>query len=1026
MWARRPRVVLLLACSLLLHLRSLTVEELGWWVEATPASYAATEGETKDRKRRKDDEEILSADAVAASFAASTLAVNESEGLFAFEELVGEGPVTREDAQLLETRAAEMPLLRLSGMTDNLRLFSSLVAQEEVVFLDSAHRPWVDELTPGDEEVASENSALSVQPSPVQEAEYAPNLKRFREPKRPPVPFRSRLRAKHFYVVPFPQRQARSWWQHEAVPWSEVDHSSSRLPSSMLLSYVSEIFDLSAFGNSAFYHPEAFAEHLQCGGFYNTAPFQKRPLSPLAAVCSLQQLTSFAEKAQGEACPETEAAALGAVEEIAGISDLVNGSTGNYPDGVPNANDFESINSPSLEELKAALGGAKGRQRWWDDFLASIADKVSDRRHVFSLLLLLNCRAFLVYNERSTVGLPTVPVAKRPVSPLISFFNEKSATIDIPLEIKVPQKVYIDGRHFEGNPRLRRIYRLYFRSILVLWHFAFIAYRISEQREDYERKRLDQVLFKHWVLTYVGKMLLTERAPMHADGDSLTVGGATALGKSKMNVVQSRGKGSTVVSQNEEPLVYRTPFVLDWNRRELLPLTQSETNEEGEPLTPKLQEGQQLVMDSRHREASPDVCERDATYSVVKASPQIFRWDRVGSRGSPVSAGSTTSATEQGGTAGEGAASAPPSLFLNLDDEVGFGPEDRDNRPSIENVTTSIPVHRVDTVWAIKGTSQPRQWTFNTMALGVRDPFFSPTAVLHSGLNFLFHQSIRRPLTRYIYEVKLLLRRRPGLKRPIVVVFTGHSQGGALAVYAAWFVSKHLKEEIKQGSVAVYCISFAAPRIGDRAAVEELHKYGAIYHHIIFDVDPVPLLRASRGKVFMHQDAQHTLVIPFHSFARTQVFSKANGKLAYTGLSWLSPAFSSASTFERLRRFFSRLVGLHTFSKLTNSMTLIWSHLHALPCSFTLLGDMLEEAGWGSFCSSAFLKSWPARPYNASPDFDVELEAAWKTSVPRVMSRLQQKLEENPLYLRSAAAAVESLYMAKDDLEAAADEASSS
>ena len=109
-----------------------------------------------------------------------------------------------------------------------------------------------------------------------------------------------------------------------------------------------------------------------------------------------------------------------------------------------------------------------------------------------------------------------------------------------------------------------------------------------------------------------------------------------------------------------------------------------------------------------------------------------------------------------------------------------------------------------------------QQWTFNTMIGAIRDPFFSPFAWVHSGLNFLFHQVIRRPLTRFIEEVRLLVRRRSSSsssKKPFVVVFTGHSQGGASASYAAWFVSKHLDDLVKQGLVAVYCITFAAPMV---------------------------------------------------------------------------------------------------------------------------------------------------------------------------------------------------------------------
>lgn len=68
-------------------------------------------------------------------------------------------------------------------------------------------------------------------------------------------------------------------------------------------------------------------------------------------------------------------------------------------------------------------------------------------------------------------------------------------------------------------------------------------------------------------------------------------------------------------------------------------------------------------------------------------------------------------------------------------------------------------------------------------------------------------------MTRFVHEVRLLLKRPRPANKPFVVAFTGHSQGGASATYAAWFVSKHLREEIRQGRVVVYCISFASPMV---------------------------------------------------------------------------------------------------------------------------------------------------------------------------------------------------------------------
>ena len=50
-------------------------------------------------------------------------------------------------------------------------------------------------------------------------------------------------------------------------------------------------------------------------------------------------------------------------------------------------------------------------------------------------------------------------------------------------------------------------------------------------------------------------------------------------------------------------------------------------------------------------------------------------------------------------------------------------------------------------------------------------------------------------------------------------------------------------------------------QIGDKAAIDELHRYGAVYHHIVLDVDPVPDLRQSKGKGYMERDKEHTVVV---------------------------------------------------------------------------------------------------------------------------------------------------------------------
>ena len=107
------------------------------------------------------------------------------------------------------------------------------------------------------------------------------------------------------------------------------------------------------------------------------------------------------------------------------------------------------------------------------------------------------------------------------------------------------------------------------------------------------------------------------------------------------------------------------------------------------------------------------------------------------------------------------------------------------------------------------------------------------------------------------------------------------------------------------------------------------------------------------------------LQIPLHSLARANVFDKKSGDVLYSGLCWLDESVRAGSRFRRVMGFASRLTGLNKYFKFKQSMTLVWAHVHALPCSITLLAGLLPEAGWSSFCSSPFVQTWGGRPYVA-------------------------------------------------------------
>lgn len=109
------------------------------------------------------------------------------------------------------------------------------------------------------------------------------------------------------------------------------------------------------------------------------------------------------------------------------------------------------------------------------------------------------------------------------------------------------------------------------------------------------------------------------------------------------------------------------------------------------------------------------------------------------------------------------------------------------------------------------------------------------------------------------------------------------------------------------------------------------------------------------------------LQIPLHSLARAHVFERKGGDILYSGLCWLDESVRVGSRLRRVVGYASRVTGLKKYFKFKQSMTLVWTHVHALPCSITLLADLLPEATWSSFCSSPFIHTWLGRPYVAGP-----------------------------------------------------------
>lgn len=94
----------------------------------------------------------------------------------------------------------------------------------------------------------------------------------------------------------------------------------------------------------------------------------------------------------------------------------------------------------------------------------------------------------------------------------------------------------------------------------------------------------------------------------------------------------------------------------------------------------------------------------------------------------------------------------------------------------------------------------------------VQDPIFSEKGRVHQGFSSLFHQSARRPLTRFVARASTLAAGKSPAS-PYVIVVIGHSLGGALAQLATWFLARNLKPFLGSGQIVLYGVAYGSPAV---------------------------------------------------------------------------------------------------------------------------------------------------------------------------------------------------------------------
>ncbi|CDI81349.1 hypothetical protein, conserved [Eimeria praecox] len=144
-----------------------------------------------------------------------------------------------------------------------------------------------------------------------------------------------------------------------------------------------------------------------------------------------------------------------------------------------------------------------------------------------------------------------------------------------------------------------------------------------------------------------------------------------------------------------------------------------------------------------------------------------------------------------------------------------------------------------DTVWIFRGTFVSKQWLLNGMGVAVPYRTLSKRGRFHYGLTYLFDKAVRPLMEKYLESLEHQIR---GRKTPLVVVFSGHSLGAAIAEMSSWYFAKRAKTLVDKNLLQIRTVAFGSPSWGDKMAYEDLLASGVIAQEINMDIDPVAVL----------------------------------------------------------------------------------------------------------------------------------------------------------------------------------------
>ncbi|KEP64368.1 UNVERIFIED_CONTAM: lipase [Hammondia hammondi] len=289
-----------------------------------------------------------------------------------------------------------------------------------------------------------------------------------------------------------------------------------------------------------------------------------------------------------------------------------------------------------------------------------------------------------------------------------------------------------------------------------------------------------------------------------------------------------------------------------------------------------------------------------------------------------------------------------------------------------------VPSTDVDCLFLVRGPKYSKEWTALFMSAPRTDTFLAQPGegLVHEGLNAFFHNVLRGAVTDFLERLKKTIL--PGYRGlvPFTILIVGQSTGGALGSFLAWFLSKHLTEEIKRRKVKIRCAGFGSPPMADEQAFKRMKKDGVSCWTLYSDLDS---LFSKIGAVGGAPLTTGPIIrLPVGQLFRAQV-PAPQGPPLYLGLSWaLRHTIGDAEQEVNIS-------DISWSNAITRAPLVV--HDSVYYCMITLLAGKFKDFGWGSRCAAPFIRG--VYPHSSIADLYEALKDAHTDALPDITKGLE-------------------------------------